>query len=161
MNIVRKHPYPYLPIFDTNDMSVKRADWIPLNFTSNDDITVSLQVSISLTSLGMYRLTNTLESAFGQMLRPDSPFRVSDTEVENLRGMVFEVNPTLLAVTVLASLLHLLFEFLAIKEDVVHWRKIKYGEAGVSRTTVVLNAVSNTVVVGYLFDKRLVICLGL
>ncbi|RUS16637.1 cleft lip and palate transmembrane protein 1-domain-containing protein [Endogone sp. FLAS-F59071] len=154
MNFIRKPPYPYLPLLDTNDMSVKRTDWLPLNFTSSNNITVSLQISISLTSLGMYRLANTLESAFGQMLRPDSPFRISDTEVENLRGMVFEVNPTLLAVTLLASLLHLLFEFLAIKEDVVHWRKIKYGEAGVSRTTVMLNAVSNTVVVGYLFDKR-------
>ncbi|RUS33718.1 cleft lip and palate transmembrane protein 1-domain-containing protein [Jimgerdemannia flammicorona] len=145
-------PYPYLPILAANHMSLKRSDWTPLNLTHPTP--TELHLSVSLTSLGMYRLSYTLDTAFARMRDPDFPLHVAEEEIENLRQMVFEVNPTLLAVTVFASMLHMLFEFLALKEDVVHWKRVKYGDEGVSRTTLVLNAVNKVVVVGYLYDKR-------
>ena len=46
-----------------------------------------------------------------------------DKDVDDLRRLITDTNVWLLAVTILASVLHLLFEFLAFQSDIAFWRR--------------------------------------
>ena len=69
-----------------------------------------------------------------------------------MKGVLLETNPVLLAVTAIVSMLHMVFEFLAFKNDVSFWRAAKSME-GVSVRTLALNTFSQLVIVLYLFDN--------
>ena len=152
---VQQDNYPYLPIFDVDPFSAHRGSQIPLSDTASllgqDELEVTLE--LKTTSLGWFRLVRMLEANFYMMTRPGYPLRVSQEEANQFRKMVAETDPTLLGFTILAAVLHLLFEWLAFKEDVQHWRALKT-MAGVSRTAVILDALSRVVAVAYLKEKR-------
>jgi hypothetical protein len=60
-------------------------------------------------------------------------------ELDELKHMLLETNPWLLAVTITVTLLHMLFEFLAFSSDVQHWRKKDKSLVGVSLRTILTN----------------------
>lgn len=66
--------------------------------------------------------------------------------------LISETSLYLLALTVLASLLHLLFEFLALRSDISFWQGNK-SLAGLSARTVVTDLVSQAVVFLFLLDS--------
>jgi hypothetical protein len=47
----------------------------------------------------------------------------SDTDIDALRDLVTKNSPTILALTFAVSLLHMLFDFLAFKNDIGYWKK--------------------------------------
>jgi hypothetical protein len=47
----------------------------------------------------------------------------SDTDIDALRDLVTKNSPTVLALTFAVSLLHMLFDFLAFKNDIGYWKK--------------------------------------
>lgn len=61
------------------------------------------------------------------------------SEMDELKHMLLETNPWLLAVTILVTLLHTVFEFLAFSSDVQHWRKKDKDLVGVSLRTILTN----------------------
>ncbi|RKP08397.1 cleft lip and palate transmembrane protein 1-domain-containing protein [Thamnocephalis sphaerospora] len=79
--------------------------------------------------------------------------RISAAEANKFRLMLVDIKPWLLLATLLAAVLHLLFEWLAFKEDVAHWRKLE-NTAGVSRMSVILEAVSRCMAVVFLWERR-------
>ena len=66
--------------------------------------------------------------------------------------LISETSLYLLALTTLASLLHLLFEFLAFRSDISFWQSNK-SLAGLSARTVVTDLVSQVVVFLFLLDS--------
>ncbi|ORX68179.1 hypothetical protein DL89DRAFT_218475, partial [Linderina pennispora] len=76
-------------------------------------------------------------------------------DLDNLKEMVYEVNPLMLAITMAAMALHMLFEFLAYKEDVSFWNKEGESEwQGISRSSVLMGVVSSWIGLLYLWDQR-------
>jgi len=89
------------------------------------------------------------------MNSPDAIIRLEEDEIDNMREMFFSINPSLLAVTIVASLLHLLFEFLAFKSDISHWSEIDRTRLeGISRSSTVMNAIVSVFTFVYMLDKR-------
>ena len=76
----------------------------------------------------------------------------SEEDTESMKRIMLESNPYLLAVTMAVSLLHMLFDFLAFKNDIQFWRSNK-STAGLSGRSVLLNTGCQAVVFLYLLDN--------
>jgi hypothetical protein len=63
-----------------------------------------------------------------------------------------ETNPVLLAVTTIVSVLHMVFEALAFKNDVAFWRSRKSMQ-GLSLRSIAVNVVFQGIVLAYLWDN--------
>ncbi|RLM65051.1 hypothetical protein C2845_PM16G08420 [Panicum miliaceum] len=73
-------------------------------------------------------------------------------EADELKRVFLEGNPYLLGLTMVVSLLHSLFDFLAFKNDIQFWNKNKSME-GLSAKSVILNFVCQLIVFLYLLDN--------
>lgn len=142
----------YLPMFYFNEIGLRRDHLVPLNLTSPAE-TIDVKFGFRSASLGMSRVHFLIENNFQALQRPDALLKVSEEEIDNMRQMFFEVAPTLLALTFLAAFLHLLFDFLAFKSDVSHWRS-KDTIAGTSKASVVFSTIASILSALYLLDKR-------
>ncbi|KAJ1921430.1 Cleft lip and palate associated transmembrane protein 1 [Mycoemilia scoparia] len=119
--------HDYLPLFWENPLSIKRDDYVTLtnntivdnNHPLAEQFTLRLQFNSIM--LGWFRLSSQLDNTLKQFSSPRSVLKFSDKELDRLRHTFFEVNPTLVTITMLASLFHVLFEFLAYKEDISFW----------------------------------------
>ncbi|KAI9596069.1 cleft lip and palate transmembrane protein 1-domain-containing protein [Syncephalis fuscata] len=152
-----KDSYAYLPIMSPNPLLLGPDDLIPLEKDGKAATPQTLKLRVALTSLGWFRISrimwSTLQAANGKGDGPSIGFRLSDGDVEQFRQMIANTDPLLLLATIVASVLHLLFEWLAFKEDVAHWSKLK-NTAGVSKMAVVLEMVSRCVAVLFLWERR-------
>jgi hypothetical protein len=149
----------YSPILYLNELHLRRDHYIPVNKTKllaevdneEDAPTLPLKISFQTVTLGWFRLTLQMAGSFDQMRT--SSLGHSEKEIDNLRQMFFETSPYLLGATIIASVLHLLFDFLAFKSDISHWKAKKTME-GVSRSSILMNMFSSIVVMFYLWDRR-------
>ncbi|KAI6699992.1 hypothetical protein NL676_014316 [Syzygium grande] len=73
-------------------------------------------------------------------------------ESDELKRVFLEGNPYLLGITMVVSLLHSVFDFLAFKNDIQFWNKNKSME-GLSAKSVVVNFICQLVVFLYLLDN--------
>ncbi|KAF9927167.1 hypothetical protein FBU30_003447 [Linnemannia zychae] len=74
-------------------------------------------------------------------------------ELDELKRMLIETNPYLLALTVIVSCLHSFFEMLAFKNDIAFW-KDKKGTAGLSVRSIFLDIAQQIIVFLYLMDNN-------
>ncbi len=74
-------------------------------------------------------------------------------DTDEVKGIFADTNLVLLLVTFGVSAIHLLFDFLAFKNDVTFWRS-KRTMVGLSTRTVLWRAFSQTVVFFYLLDEN-------
>ncbi|KAJ2004259.1 Cleft lip and palate transmembrane protein 1 like protein [Coemansia thaxteri] len=153
---------PYIPLVWENPIAARAKHWVPLtNQTSIssdvplDAMSIDVDVSLSGTILGWFRLCNYAHQGLGELSSPRALIQYSDSDVDNLKEMVYEVNPTMLAITIVAMALHILFEFLAYKEDVHFW-SAKSGSSlqGISRSSMLMSFASSSISLLYLYDRR-------
>ena len=74
------------------------------------------------------------------------------TEFEKFKEILLDTNPYLLGTTVFVSILHMIFEGLAFKSDISHWRK-KKDVIGTSVRTIVANVFMQLIIFLYLVDN--------
>jgi len=67
--------------------------------------------------------------------------------------MLIETNPYLLGLTVLVTVLHTIFDFLAFKNDITFWKNKKSME-GLSVRTIFLNTICQLIIFLYLLDNE-------
>lgn len=75
------------------------------------------------------------------------------SELEELKRIMLESNSYLLATTGVVTLLHTVFEMLAFKNDVSHWRN-KKDNVGTSFRTILANVVMQSIIFLYLLDNN-------
>lgn len=78
-----------------------------------------------------------------------------DNALERFHGLrlITETSLQLLGLTMLASMLHLLFEFLAFQSDISFWRDNR-SLAGLSTRTLVTDLISQVIVFLFLLDRE-------
>ncbi|KAF5745076.1 cleft lip and palate transmembrane protein 1 [Tripterygium wilfordii] len=82
------------------------------------------------------------------------PINESVTELTlNLERVFLEGNPYFLAITMVVTVLHSVFDFLAFKNDIQFWNKNKSME-GLSAKSVVVNFISQLIVFLYLLNNE-------
>jgi len=75
------------------------------------------------------------------------------SEFEQFKEILLDSNPFLLGTTFIVSILHMIFEMLAFKNDVSHWRK-KKDNVGTSLRTILANVVMQAIIFLYLLDNN-------
>lgn len=75
------------------------------------------------------------------------------SDFEQIKSLFLDANPWLLGLTFAVSLLHLILDLLAFKNDVKFWRERRGNFVGISARSVWLSAVVRTVIFLYLYDQ--------
>ncbi|GER27957.1 cleft lip and palate transmembrane protein [Striga asiatica] len=137
----------YYPTIFFNDFWLLRDKLVQINETVNE-LPLNLEVGpISMTKWQLYLQIDQsfqIHRNYGSML---------EGEADELKRVFLEGNPYLLVVTMLVSVLHSLFDFLAFKNDIQFWNKNKSME-GLSAKSVVVNFFSQLIVFLYLLDNE-------
>lgn len=90
-----------------------------------------------------------MQAAQGQAL----PGGGDGSELEKFKEILLDTNIYLLSTTFVVSILHMIFEMLAFKNDIQHWRK-KKDNVGTSVRTILANVFMQTIIFLYLMDNN-------
>ncbi|KAJ2783223.1 Cleft lip and palate associated transmembrane protein 1 [Coemansia javaensis] len=153
---------PYLPLTWENPLAAREKHWVPLTTRASvseeeplEAGAIDIDVTLSGVGLGWFRLCNYVSVGVQELRSPRALIQYSETDVDNLKEMVHEANPTMLAITMAAMAFHLLFEFLACKEDVAFWSaKSRDSLHGISRSSMLMSLATAWVRLLYMWDRR-------
>jgi len=87
------------------------------------------------------------------MLGGDLMPEENDDDQDSLKQAFLDTNPILLGVTIVVSIIHSIFEFLAFKNDIQFWRNRKSLE-GLSVRSVFFNVFQSLIVLLYVLDNE-------
>ena len=132
-----EHPsgYAYLPGLRVDEIGLTSEKYIALNetvtalplrisFDRNDVLSNEepSKGSGSVSQGGLSPARWRLLSHFSEALESQRELGFEQSDIDDLRRLIAETNVTLLGITMLASTLHLLFEFLTFKSDIDFWK---------------------------------------
>lgn len=143
----RQHYYPMLYVDEfwlTDDQLIK------FNATAQNQFPVD--VHFGLMSAPRWRFQFMMEHQIEAMAKS---FGEDSEDVVAMRDLFANTNSYLLLATMIVSVLHMLFEYLALKSDVQFWNKTDAEtlKKFVSLRCVVLEILSNIVLLIYLYDQ--------
>ncbi|KAL8473882.1 hypothetical protein ACS0TY_030660 [Phlomoides rotata] len=137
----------YYPTVFFNEFWLLREKLITVNETVNE-LPLNLEVGpISMTKWQLFLQIDQsfqIHRSYGSML---------EGEADELKRVFLEGNPYLLGITMVVSVFHSIFDFLAFKNDIQFWNKNKSME-GLSAKSVVVNFFCQLIVFLYLLDNE-------
>lgn len=136
----------YLPILYVDSLSARLRDLVEVDFSMKE---TNLTLKYSPISYGKIRLWMQFEAA----LHPMAHLGFTDKDLDEVKGIFSDTNLYFLCVTFLVAALHVLFDFLAFKNDISFWRGRKTME-GISSSTVAWRAFSQIIIFLYLLDEN-------
>ncbi|CAN1184490.1 Putative lipid scramblase CLPTM1 [Linum perenne] len=136
----------YYPTMFFNEFWLLRDKLTALNETVTE---LLLNLEVGPMSMTKWQLFLQIDQSF-QIHR--SYGSMLEGEADELKRVFLEGNPYLLGITMVVSLFHSLFDFLAFKNDIQFWNKNKSME-GLSAKSVVVNFISQLIVFLYLLDN--------
>lgn len=115
-----------------------------------------LHINLDTLSFWKFQVYASLDASFKQSAaNPKSGLGQSantGAELEEFKRILIDTNAYLLGTTFFVSILHTIFEMLAFKNDISHWRN-KKDNVGVSVRTILANVFMQTVIFLYLLDN--------
>ena len=144
----------YYPILFVNTFWQLRDHMTELNSTVKE-----LPLHINLNSMANWKFSiyASIDEGMKQNQRQVAsggpmPAGGDGSELEMFKSVLIDTNVYLLATTGFVSVLHMIFEALAFKSDVSHWRN-KKDNVGISVRTILANVFMQTVIFLYLMDN--------
>lgn len=145
----------YYPIVFTNTFWQLKKHMIEIN-----DTVTTLPLHVKLNNLAHWKFNifaavdenlnaNAQAAAAGQSTTGGG----DGSEIEMFKEILIDSNSYLLALTAVVSIFHMIFEMLAFKNDVQHWRK-KKDNVGTSVRTIIANVFMQAVILLYLIDNN-------
>jgi len=134
----------HAPVLHVDEIGLTSDKYLPLNDTVG---ALPLKLSFSPMAPARQRLMTHFQGA----LESQKELGFADSDIDDVRRLISDTSVYLLTVTLLASVLHLLFEFLAFKSDINFWQANK-SLAGLSVRTLFIDLVSQLVILLYLAD---------
>lgn len=144
--LMRARGNKFLPILQHNVLKSRMSHLQLLNSSTTE---VNITINVAPTSYGSFRLALHVQLALQQLQN----LGFNEKDVDDVKGIFADTNLYLLSATVLIASCHLLFDFLAFKNDVSFWRR-KRSLAGLSARTVFWRAFSQMVIFFYLLDEQ-------
>ncbi|KAI4226127.1 MAG: hypothetical protein LQ349_006933 [Xanthoria aureola] len=144
----------YYPILFVNTFWQLRDHMTELNSTVKE-----LPLHINLNNLANWKFS--LYSSIGEGAKQSQkqaasggpmPAGGDGSEFEAFKSILLDTNVYLLATTAIVTVLHMVFEGLAFKSDISHWRN-KKDNVGISVRTILANVFMQTVIFLYLMDN--------
>lgn len=141
----------YYPIVHFNDYWNLNSEYMPINSTTKElNLTLTFY-PLSLFKWQLYQAQG-MQSKWYSVLGEDA-MESNDEDQDSLKQTFLETSPYLLAITIVVSLVHSVFEFLAFKNDIQFWRNRKSLE-GLSVRSVFFNVFQSLVVLLYVMDNE-------
>ncbi|KAF5727625.1 cleft lip and palate transmembrane protein 1 [Tripterygium wilfordii] len=137
----------YHPTVFFNEFWLLREKLIPINESVTE---LPLNLEVGPISMTKWQLFLQIEQSF-QMQRNYGS--MLEGEGDEIKRVFLEGNPYFLAITMVVTVLHSVFDFLAFKNDIQFWNKNKSME-GLSAKSVVVNFISQLIVFLYLLDNE-------
>ena len=137
----------YEPIVFVNDFWLLKDKYFQINATSVDSTIVRFR--FGMISTLYWQVLSQMEQSF-QMQEGFGTMNAGESD--EVKRIFIEGNPYLLALTMVVSLLHTIFDFFAFKSDIGFWNKNKSME-GLSARMVVLNSFMQLVIFLYLLEN--------
>ena len=144
----------YYPILFVNTFWQLRDHMTELNSTVKE-----LPLHISMTNMNNWKMAlyASIDEGMKQNQRQAAsggpmPAGGDGSEFEEFKRVLVDTNVYLLSTTALVSVLHMIFEALAFKSDISHWRN-KKDNVGISVRTILANVFMQTVIFLYLMDN--------
>jgi hypothetical protein len=144
----------YYPILFVNTFWQLRDHMTELNSTVKQ-----LPFHVDLNNLANWKfaIMASIDEGMKQTARNSANGNVPATgdgaEFEEFKRILLDSNVYLLGTTAVVSVFHMIFEMLAFKNDVGHWRK-KKDNVGVSVRTILANVVMQSIIFLYLLDNN-------
>ncbi|XP_043536836.1 cleft lip and palate transmembrane protein 1 homolog isoform X2 [Chiloscyllium plagiosum] len=140
----------YYPIIYFNDYWNLQKDYFPINASLEKLPLRMTYCPLSLWKWQLYAAQSTKSpwNFWGEDLY-DQP----DEEQDSVKVALLETNPYLLAVTIIVSIVHSVFEFLAFKNDIQFWNSRQSLE-GLSVRSVIFGVFQSGVVLLYILDNE-------
>ncbi|VDD75233.1 unnamed protein product [Mesocestoides corti] len=139
--------FVYPPLIHVNPQLQPASDWVELPDIPPGELNFTVQ--FMPLSIGKFRLRCMLEQTAEYLKN----MGIKDKDVEDIRGIFTDTNLYLLLATVVVSILHLFFDFLAFKNDIQFWKNTK-NTAGISIRTIIWRCLSTTIIFLYLYDEK-------
>ena len=145
----------YYPILFSNTFWQLKKQMIEVNETVK-----TLPLNVNLNNLAHWKFN--LYASVEENLRAQaeaaangnaSPTGGDGSEMEMFKEILIDSNTYLLIITGIVSVFHMVFEMLAFKNDVQHWRK-KKDNVGTSVRTILANVFMQTIIFLYLMDNN-------
>lgn len=162
----QSHPssIAHIPALHVDEIGLTSEKYIPLNHTiASLPLRISFDRSDVASEENIHRSTATaggisparwrLLSHLSQAIESQKELGFDQTDIDDLRRLIADTNVTLLGITVLASALHLLFEFLTFKNEVSFWRNNK-DLTGLSVRSLFLDMIGQFVILLFLIEKE-------
>lgn len=141
-------PAKYYPPVFPNDFWLLRENIHPINAT---DTKLPLHVTYQAIGGMKFQAFASLTQGFDQAAQQQGS--AGGAEMDEVKRMLTETSPWLLITTAIVTVLHMVFEMLAFKSDVSHWRKKDKDLVGVSLNTILTNCFVQLVILLYLQDS--------
>ena len=140
--------FGYLPFIYVNDFWQLNHHLVgPLNATA---AAVPLELSYSAGGQIRWALQSQMQTTWDTQAAMGTS---QEGDADMMKSILVDANPVLLAVTVVVSVLHMVFEFLAFKNDISFWRAAKSME-GLSVRSITVNFVQMLIIALYLFENE-------
>ncbi|KAM5209896.1 putative lipid scramblase CLPTM1 isoform 1-T1 [Hipposideros larvatus] len=140
----------YYPIIYFNDYWNLQKDYYPINESL---ASLPLRVSFCPLSLWRWQLYAAQSTRSPWNFLGDELYEQSDEEQDSVKVALLETNPYLLALTIIVSIVHSVFEFLAFKNDIQFWNSRQSLE-GLSVRSVFFGVFQSFVVLLYILDNE-------
>ena len=145
-----------LPLRISFDRSDEDDDANNSNAVSHENTPHSSKVSAPTTTAtagGMSPARWRLLSHLSQALEKQQELGFEQSDIDEVRTLIADTNVTLLLITLLASALHLLFEFLTFKNEVTFWNN-NQDLTGLSVRALFMDFFGQVVILFFLIEKE-------
>ncbi|KAK2510319.1 Clptm1 [Columba guinea] len=140
----------YYPILYFNDYWNLQKDYFPINESLRR---LPFRLSFCPLSLWRWQLYAAQSSRSPWNFLGEDLYEQSDEEQDSVKVALLETNPYLLALTIIVSIVHSVFEFLAFKNDIQFWNSRQSLE-GLSVRSVFFGVFQSLVVLLYILDNE-------
>ncbi|RKF54395.1 Cleft lip and palate transmembrane protein 1 [Erysiphe neolycopersici] len=145
----------YYPVLFVNTFWQLKSHMISLNSTVN-----RLPLNIKLNNMANWKfgILSSLDHGAKQAAKASTQGTSfsgggDGSELEMIKEVLLDTNPYLLATTVAVSIVHMIFEMLAFKSDISHYRN-KKNNVGISIRSILGNVFMQAVILLYLLDNN-------
>ncbi|CAL8293347.1 unnamed protein product [Merluccius merluccius] len=136
----------YLPLLFVDELSNRVKDLVEINSTTKE---LPLTINYDSISLGRLRFWIHMQDAVYSLQQ----FGFTEKDADEIKGIFVDTNLYFLALTFFVAAFHLLFDFLAFKNDISFWKQ-KRSMVGMSSKAVLWRCFSTIVIFLYLFDQQ-------
>ncbi|KAK6487750.1 cleft lip and palate transmembrane protein 1-like protein [Huso huso] len=140
----------YFPIVYFNDYWNLQKDYFPINETVEK---LPLRLVYCPLSLWRWQLYTAQSTKSPWNFLGEDLYEQSDEDQDSVKVALLETNPYLLGVTIVVSIVHSIFEFLAFKNDIQFWNSRQSLE-GLSVRSVFFGVFQSLVVLLYILDNE-------